>query len=109
MFKLTECELNCAFSAINHHGFSTLFPSPPEWEDLEANWEDIRNHLANEDLDTYSPSSPMRVFAPKSRFSLRVVTHLHPIDLVIYTALVLIVKDDIEVARISKSKFHFLG
>ncbi|MCF6344004.1 MAG: RNA-directed DNA polymerase [Devosiaceae bacterium] len=104
MFKLTEEELEYAFASIKYHGFSTLFPAPPEWDDLENHWDDIKNHLKNEDLDIYEPSSPMRVFAPKSRFNLRIVTHLHPIDLVIYTALVLIVKDDIEVARIPKSK-----
>lgn len=104
MFKLTECELDRAFACIRHHGFSTLFPDPPEWDDLSDNWQDIRALLTSEDLDTYVPNVPLRVFAPKNRFNLRVVTHLHPVDLIIYTALVLIVRDDIEKARLPKSK-----
>jgi len=104
MFKLTEQELDRAFACINHHGFSTLFPDPPEWDDLAQNWPDLRALLSNEDLDTYVPSVPLRVFAPKNRFNIRVVTHLHPVDLVIYTALVLIIRDDIEKARLPKNK-----
>ncbi|MDD9725262.1 RNA-directed DNA polymerase [Roseovarius sp. SK2] len=104
MFKLTEDELDRAFSCISHHGFSTLFPDPPEWEDLVIHWSDIKALLINEDLDTYIPKVPLRVFAPKNRFNIRVVTHLHPIDLVIYTALVLIVRDDIEKARLPKAR-----
>lgn len=104
MFKLTEEELDKAFACISHHGFSTLFPDPPEWEDLTQNWQDIRALLSNEDLDTYVPNVPLRVFAPKNRFNIRVVTHLHPVDLLIYTALVLIVRDDIERARLPKTK-----
>lgn len=104
MFKLTEEELQLAFEAIEHHGFSTLFPRPPEWDDIRKNWTDLKGALAAEDLDAYIPNQPLRVFAPKNRFNLRVVTHLHPMDLIIYTALVLIVKADIERARCPQSK-----
>ena len=104
MFKLTEAEFECAFQAIEHHGFSTLLPDPPEWEDLKNDWENIKKQLTNEDLDSYVPHVPLRVFAPKNRYNLRVVTHLHPLDLLIYTALTLIVRDDIEQARIPSSR-----
>jgi len=42
----------------------------------------------------------MIVFAPKSRATVRPVCLLHPIDLIIYSALTLIVKDDLEAERI---------
>ncbi len=103
MFKLTENELQLAFNAIEHHGYSTLIPQPKEWQIVKENWEKFRLELSTEDLDIYKPYTPMRIFAPKSRYSLRAVTLLHPQDLIIYTALTLIFKNDIEKARIPKS------
>ncbi|PHQ69062.1 MAG: hypothetical protein COB93_09010 [Sneathiella sp.] len=104
MFKLSDDEIERAYKCIQHHGFSTLIPDPPEWQDLVSNWGAVKEQVSNLDLDNYLPTTPMRIFAPKSRYNLRVVTHLHPIDLLIYTALVLIVRDDIENARIPTSK-----
>ncbi|MBX7258031.1 MAG: RNA-directed DNA polymerase [Candidatus Hydrogenedentes bacterium] len=100
MFKLTESELDAAFAAINHHGYSTMMPEPQEWAVVTFNWISIRSSLAQLDLDTYDPFEPMQVFSPKSRSSVRVLHLLHPQDLIIYTALVLIVKDDIECSRV---------
>jgi hypothetical protein len=98
-FNLTENELQLAYEAIEHHGYSVLVPAPPEWQAAKDHWDDYRQILAGLDLDTYRPKAPMRVYAPKSRFTLRAVTLLHPDDLLIYTALTLIAKDDIEQAR----------
>lgn len=104
MFKLTEDELQLAFEAIEHHGYSSMLPDPPEWQVFKNKWEEVKVHIANEDLDTYKPFAPLNLYAPKNRFNLRVVTHLHPQDLLIYTALVLIIKDDVEKERIPKNK-----
>lgn len=102
MFNLEEQELENAFEAINHHGYSAMLPEPLEWVSVKSNWAAIRDHIKSIDLDTYSPYKPMKVFAPKNRANIRVVHLLHPQDLIIYTALVLIVKNDIEFNRISK-------
>jgi hypothetical protein len=101
MFFLTEDELELAFSALNHHGYSALLPHPPEWETVKSCWTDLRTHLASIDLDEYRPHTPMRVFVPKSRILLRPTTLLHPEDLLIYTALVLITLPAIESQRIA--------
>ena len=102
MFHLTEIELQNAFEAICHHGYSAMIPQPHEWQSVVGRWSDVKAYLAQKDLDTYKPYKPLRIFAPKSRANIRVVHLLHPEDLLIYTALVLIVKNDIEKARISK-------
>lgn len=102
MFKLSEQELDNAFSAINHHGYSAMLPKPVEWAEVENNWKDIKDNIKEIDLDNYEPYKPMKIFAPKSRANIRVVHLLHPQDLIIYTALTLIVKDDIEKERLSK-------
>ncbi|MGB7518657.1 MAG: RNA-directed DNA polymerase [Spirulinaceae cyanobacterium] len=101
-FKLSEQELDNALSAINHHGYSAMLPEPVEWAEVQNNWQDIKDDLKKIDLDTYEPYKPMKIFAPKNRANIRVVHLLHPQDLIIYTALTLIVKDDIEKKRLSK-------
>ncbi|MCZ6606147.1 MAG: RNA-directed DNA polymerase [Alphaproteobacteria bacterium] len=103
VFQLTDIELQNAFEAICHHGYSAMLPQPYEWQFVVERWLDVKSNLAQQDLDTYKPYKPLRVFAPKSRANIRVVHLLHPEDLLIYTALILIVKNDIENARISKT------
>ncbi len=101
MFQLTSAELDNAFAAISHHGYSTMLPEPPEWNVIKSNWLPIRDVIEKIDLDIYEPFKPLKVFAPKNRANLRILHFLHPQDLLIYTALVLIAKNDIESNRIS--------
>lgn len=100
MFSLTSGELDSAMGAIAHHGYSAMLPQPPEWQIVVANWPAIRSSLEGIDLDTYLPQKPLEVFAPKNRASVRVLYLLHPQDLILYTALTLIAKKDIEANRI---------
>jgi reverse transcriptase-like protein len=99
-FHLTEPELQNAFEALEHHGYSGLVPFPPEWVTVRDRWDEIKSRIAGFDLDEYQPSTPMVMFAPKSRATVRPVCLLHPIDVIIYSALILIVKDDLEAERI---------
>lgn len=110
MFSLTAQELDNAFTAIQHHGYSAMLPAPPEWGEVVANWATIRDAIAQIDLDTYSPYKPLTVFSPKNRANVRVLHLLHPQDLLIYTALTLIAKHDIESNRLpirSKRVFSY--
>ena len=100
MFTLTGDELDNGYAAISHHGYSAMLPDPPEWPIVAANWLSVKEMLEKIDLDTYEPCSPMRVFAPKNRANVRVMHMLHPQDMLIYTALVLIAKNDIETHRV---------
>lgn len=104
MFKLTTAELDSAKAAIDHHGYSTLLPTPPEWQDLTGHWLDVRNHIGSLNLDNYKPKKPIVVTVAKNEWSVRHVHLLHPEDLLIYTALTLIIKHDIEAARSPKTK-----
>ena len=104
MFKLTAEELQNAFDAIDHHGYSALLPPPAEWPLITESWATIREELTSVDLDGYRPYRAMRIYAPKSRYNLRMVTLLHPQDLLIYTALVMIAKNDIEAGRTARNK-----
>lgn len=76
-----------------------MLPEPPEWQVVVDNWSTVSDAITKIDLDTYEPYKPMTVFAPKSRANIRVTHLLHPQDLLIYTALTLIAKNDIEASR----------
>lgn len=77
-FKLTEQELDNAFSAINHHGYSAMLPKPVEWQDVQNNLQDIKNNIKEIDLDSYEPYKPMKIFAPKSRGNCQICTLFYP-------------------------------
>lgn len=104
MFKLTMAELDSAKAAIDHHGYSTLLPMPPEWQGLTTHWLDVRGHVSSLNLENYKPNKPIVVTVAKNEWSVRHVHLLHPEDLLIYTALTLILKRDIEAARSPKTK-----
>lgn len=104
MLKLNELELNRAKRAIEHHGYSTLLPKPVEWEDLANHWPDIRAGLCNIDLEHYQPRRPIVITAAKNEKSTRILHLLHPEDMLIYTSMVLIVKEGIEAARLPRTE-----
>lgn len=79
-----------------------MLPQPPEWAVVTANWQDLRDSIERIDLDVYEPFKPLKVFAPKNRANIRLLHLLHPQDLIIYTALVLIAKPDIEASRLPR-------
>ena len=103
-FRLTESELQLAFDAIEHHGYGIYWPVPKEWRVVGDHWQEFRGYLAKLDLDVYQAKPVLRPYAPKSRINVRPVDLLHPFDLVIYTALTLLIRDDVEAARVSPRK-----
>ena len=100
VFRLTSTELNRAKAALRHHGYSTMLPDPIEWEDLEDQWDAVRSDLSRLDLEHYRPNPPVVVTAAKNEKSTRAIYLLHPHDILIYTSLTLLLKDDIEASRV---------
>ncbi len=100
MLKLKAQLLERAKAAAILHGYGTFLPEPPEFALLKKNWKDVKNMLVSIDLDTYDGYTPIRSFAPKSRLNVRRVALLHPFDFIIYTALVLALKDAISKSRL---------
>ena len=100
MFKLTVAELNHAKLALDHHGYSTMLPTPFEWEDLAAHWSHVRERLCLLDLDDYRPFDPLVITAAKSAGGTRPLHMLHPQDMLLYTSLTLLLKDHIEASRV---------
>jgi hypothetical protein len=100
MFHLTEDEIDDARAALQHHGLSGFFPVPPEWPRVVKDWGNVRNIIAGRDLDIYTPYQNAVTYAPKKAQAIRPVSFLHVQDLLIYTALVLIIRDSVENARL---------
>jgi len=100
-FHLQPDELTLARDVITSHGYSTLLPTPPEWDAVLRDWATVEASLAGLDLFKYTPHEPMRIYAPKgSKVAFRVISLLRPEDLLIYTALVAQLKRGIEAARV---------
>ena len=100
MFSLSKKELRRAKKAIEHHGYSTMLPDPLEPNVLSSHWQEIRNQLGRIDLEDYRPLHPIVMAAAKSNTGIRHLHLLHPEDLILYTSLTLLIKDDIEASRI---------
>ena len=100
MIKLSAKLLDLAVNAIVTHGYGDFFPDPPELNVVLANWDDVRAELSELDLDTYRGYDHVAAFAPKSRLNIRRVVLLHPYDLLLYTALVLALRDGISKFRL---------
>jgi len=104
MVKLTQQLLERGMAEATFHGHGTFLPEPPEFTLARKNWNSTKPLLASIDLDTYEGYSPMRSFAPKSRLNVRRVSLLHPYDFILYTSLVLALKDAIAKSRLAADR-----
>jgi hypothetical protein len=104
MLKLSKTLLHRGFSAVVHHGYGSFFPEPPELAIVKANWTQLKSELADVDLDTYEGYSPIWAFAPKSRLNVRRVCLLHPVDFILYTSLVLGLREGISKVRLPSNR-----
>lgn len=100
MVNLKSQVLERGMAAAVFHGYGTFFPVPPEFTLTRRNWKSVKPLLASLDLDTYDGHSPIRSFAPKSRLNVRRVALLHPFDFILYTSIVLALKDGISRSRL---------
>jgi hypothetical protein len=87
--KLTPFELNRAFALVERSGGSDFFPAPFEIRALRAAWPSVRAVLASTDLRAYVPAPFVSLMAPKHNYTVRVALLPDPIDLIIFTAVVL--------------------
>jgi hypothetical protein len=104
MFRLSASTLGNAVIAVKNHGYGDFFPEPPELEFVQRDWHEVHQFLESQDLDVYAGYDVMSAFAPKSRLNVRRVALLHPHDLLLYTALVLDLRDGVSLARLSPTE-----
>lgn len=99
-FKLTPDEIDAGKAAIQNHGVTVFLPLPPEWNMILADWEETRKHVSELDLDTRKAYPVQKTFFKKNSRFIRPIEMLHAEDLLIYTSLVMILRDSIEASRL---------
>jgi hypothetical protein len=102
-FRITRDELELAFSVLQRHGCSDLFPHPFEVECLIPLWSDIVPLLTSLDLREYQPKPPVRMVAPKLRYAVRQIQLIDPLDFLIVTALTVRLFQHVEANRVPKA------
>lgn len=103
MFMLSEAELEQARDALIFHGLDSFFPKFAEFDHVVNNWQQIAEHIQKIDLDTYEPYKHHRTYVAKTDKLVRPIDRLHVQDLLIYTAITLILRDCIEESRLPQS------
>ncbi|GJM76503.1 reverse transcriptase [Paenibacillus macerans] len=100
MLKLKEESLDWSLKHINKYGDSYVFPKLFEFDAINENWQDVKNHLLN--IDVYSNGvRPYRTtITPKSSVGFRICTQLDPLDSIVYNALIYEIHEEIENKRV---------
>ena len=96
---LTTGELDHALAFLQAVGSNDCFPEPFELAAVAHSWRHVRPVLAAFDLARYRPRAAYTMVAQKQRYEARLVHALDPMDLLLYTGLVLKVAPDLHQAR----------
>lgn len=104
MATVKENHLEWALKHLLRYYQSDFYPKIFEFQAISHNWEQVKDHILGLDLDSYAPKSPLIHLAPKPNGNYRIVHLLHPIDCLIYTALIREVCEVIEDYRIPQSE-----
>ncbi|WP_270373675.1 RNA-directed DNA polymerase [Marinicauda sp. Alg238-R41] len=103
MFKLSQIELEKGKAAVESHGIAGFLPEPPEWQIIKDEWPDVCSHIMDIDLDVYNPYEVPTTYVRKNDRFIRALEALHPQDVLIYTSLVMIMRESIEKSRLPQS------
>lgn len=115
--NLKPKSLDWTLKHVEKFGDTDIFPLPFEYLAIRECWEDppqdptkqqvqkgLRSWLAVQDMLNWTGRTHRRCLSPKHHFGFRVSTQLDPLDLLLFTSLVLEVGDDLEATRIPKSR-----
>ncbi len=85
--KLSADELDHALSYLETEGQFMYLPDLFELSAVRNAWDKIRPVLLKVNLLSYEPNPSMVLIAPKQKFTVRPVTSVDPVDLILMTAL----------------------
>jgi hypothetical protein len=92
--------LDNAKLALEFHGVDSFYPNAEELTHVFANWADVKAHIEKIDLDVYKAYEHLTTNVLKDDRIIRPIDRLHVQDLIIYTAIVLILRDCVEQSRL---------
>jgi hypothetical protein len=100
---LKKSSLNWALAHVERFGDTDIFPLPFEFSAIRAEWGQILPELESIDLASHHVGDFRHALTPKSRYGFRLATQLHPIDSLLFAALVYEVAKDLERNRIPRA------
>lgn len=101
--RLKATSLKWALNHVERFGDTDIFPLPFEFKAIRAEWSTILPELESVDLAEHQVGDFRRALTPKSRYGFRLATQLHPVDTLLFSALVYEVAKDFESHRLPKS------
>lgn len=96
---LSGDDLDFAIAHVTAYYDTDFYPRVAEFDALQAQWSDVRQHILNSDLDELLTAAPIVEPWPKPRNGFRIVHQLEPLDSLIYTALAKKIAAQVEEAR----------
>lgn len=97
--KINTDIYKCSLEHIIASGDTDLFPRPFELIFFQECADQISLALSSLDLSNYNPMSLVESLVPKMKHGFRVAHQPYPVDTLIYTALVILIYDDVERGR----------
>lgn len=101
--KLKKSSLKWALAHVERFGDTDIFPVPFEYQAIRQQWSEILPQLEDLDVTRYQVRELRQTLTPKSRYGFRLATQLHPIDALIFAALVYEIAHDLETHRLPKA------
>jgi len=103
MLRVSADALDFALAHVERHGDTDILPPAFEYQAIRHSWGEVRAHLSDQDLDTWSVRPSRQCLSPKGQLGFRAATQLDPLDTLIYTALVYEIGVDIEQSRVPRA------
>lgn len=104
MLRVTPDALDFAMAHVDRQGDTDILPPAFEHRAIKWSWPDVRDYLAQHDLDVWNVRPLRKCLSPKGPLGYRIATQLDPLDTLLLTALVYEIGSDIERARVSRDQ-----
>ncbi len=101
MLNLQERSWNWALAHALEVGDTDVFPTPFEYQAIAHDWDNILNKLKDRNILEWCTRPARTLLSPKAKYGFRAITQLDPLDLLVYSALIYEIADDLEDRRIS--------
>jgi hypothetical protein len=100
LLNLNELDLDWALSHIERFGDTDILPVPFEYAAIRHDWNNVKEYIMNQNIRQWNVRSHRILLSPKARYGFRVITQLDPIDLIVFSAMIHHISNDLEDIRI---------
>ena len=86
--RVSAQALDFALAHVERYGDTDIVPPAFEYQAIRHSWNQVRDYLCKQDLDTWQVRSTRQFLSPKKKLGFRIATQLDPFDTLFLTALV---------------------